>query len=120
MIPFILIPVLIVVVFSTAVIAIAVRSKDATMLTWLGMASIGSVFSCAGVPPVETLPSWARPLIQFHPMSPTIESMRALALGGPAAWPLLITLAWTLGAAALIGPLAVRGYRAAAESGGFG
>ena len=38
MIPFILVPVLVVVVFSMAVIAIAVRSKNATVLTWLGMA----------------------------------------------------------------------------------
>jgi len=117
-IPFILVPVLIVVVFSTAVIAIAVRSKNATMLTWLGMAAIGSVFSCAGVPPIEALPSWARPFIQFHPMSPTIESMRALALGGPALWPLMLTVVWAVGAAAVVGPLAIRGYRAAAESGG--
>ena len=48
-------------------------------------------------------------------MSPTIESMRALAQGGPALWPLLLTFGWALGLAAVVGPLAVRGYRAAAE-----
>ena len=57
-------------------------------------------------------------MIQLHPLSPTIESMRALAEGGPALWPLLLTFVWALGAAAVIGPLAVRGYRAAAEFGG--
>jgi ABC-2 type transport system permease protein len=117
-IPFVLVPVLVVVVFSMAVIAIAVRSRNATMLTWLGMVSIGSVFSCAGVPPIEMLPSWTRPLIHLHPMSPIIESMRALADGGPLLWPLLLTFGWILGTAAVMGPLAVRGYRAAAEFGG--
>jgi ABC-2 type transport system permease protein len=116
-IPFILVPVLVVVAFSMAVIAIAVRSKDPTMLTWLGMVSVGSVFCCAGVPPIEMLPAWTRPIIQLHPLRPAIESMRALAQGGPALWPLLVTFAWVVGAAALIAPLALRGYRAAAELG---
>lgn len=115
-IPYILVPVLVVVVFSTAVIAIAVRSKNPTMLTWLGMASIGSVFACAGVPRVEMLPAWTHPLIRLNPMSPTIESMRALADGGPALWPFLLTCTWILGAAVVVGPLAVRGYRTAAEN----
>ena len=101
-----------------AVTAIAVRSRNPTMLTWLGMVSVGSVFSCAGVPPVEMLPSWSRPFIQLHPLSPTIESMRALAEGGPVLWPLLLTFTWVIGAAAVIGPLAVRGYRFAAQFGG--
>jgi ABC-2 type transport system permease protein len=43
--------------------------------------------------------------------------MRALAQGGPALWPLLLTLIWSVGLAAVIGPLVVSGYRAAATSG---
>ena len=116
-IPFILVPVLVVVIFSTAVIAIAVRSKSSAVLIWLGVPSITAVFSSSGVPPVEMLPSWMRPLIHLQPMSPTIESMRALAQGGPTLWPLLLSFMWALGLAAVFGPLAVRGYRAAAESG---
>ena len=117
-IPFVLVPVLIVIVFSTAVIAIAVRSKNGTALTWLGMATIGSVFCCGGVPPVDRLPSWVQPVVQLHPLSPMIESMRALAQGDPALWPLLLTFAWLLGMGAVIGPWAVRGYRVAAAYGG--
>ena len=116
-IPFLLVPVLVGVVFSTAVIAIAVRSKSSTSLIWLGVPSIALVFASSGAPPVELLPSWIRPLIQLQPMAPTIEFMRALAQGGPALWPLLLSFGWALGLAAVVGPLAVRGYRAAAESG---
>jgi len=115
-IPYVLVPVSVVVVFSTAVIAIAVRSRNPTLLTWLGMVSVGSVFACAGVPPVEMLPAWSQTTIRLNPLSPTIESMRALAEGDPALWPLLLTCAWILCAAALVGPLAVRGYRTAAEN----
>jgi ABC-2 type transport system permease protein len=116
-IPFLLVPVLVVVVFSTAVIAIAVRAKSSAALFWLAMPSIALVFSSSGIPPVGMLPSWMRTLIPLQPMAPTIESMRALAQGGSALWPLLLTVVWTLGLAAVVGPLAVRGYRAAAESG---
>lgn len=119
-IPFLLIPVLVVVVFATVVMAIALRAKAesaGTLFTWLGTGSIGLVFCSAGVAPVEMFPWWLRPVVQFQPMSPTIESMRALAEGGPALWPLVLTLGWVFGFAAIFGPLAVRGYRAAAESG---
>ena len=92
MIPFILVPVIVVVVFSMAVIAIAVRSETGTALVWLGLPSIVSVFSSSGVPPVRMLPSWMRPQIHLQPMLPTIESMRALAQGGPALWPLLLAV----------------------------
>jgi ABC-2 type transport system permease protein len=75
------------------------------------------VFASSGAAPVEAFPSWLQPLIHLQPMSPTIESMRALAEGGPVLWPLMLTFGWVLGFAAVFGPLAVRGYRAAAESG---
>jgi ABC-2 type transport system permease protein len=117
-IPFLMIPVLVVLVFSTATIAIAVRAKSSAMLFWLAMPSIALVFSSSGIPPVDLLPSWMRPLIPLQPMAPVIESMRALAQGGPALWPVLLSLLWALGLAAVVGPLAVRGYRAAAETAG--
>jgi ABC-2 type transport system permease protein len=116
-IPFILVPVLVVVVFSTAVIAIAVRARSSVALFWLAVPSIALVFSSSGIPPVAMLPSWMRTVIPLQPMSTAIESMRALAQGDPALWPLLVSVVWLLGLGALVGPLAVRGYRAAAEVG---
>ena len=116
-IPFILVPVLVVVVFSMAVIAIAVRAKTSSALMWLGVPSTGAVFASSGVVPMQTLPSSVRLEIQLQPMWATIESMRGLAQGGPVLWPLLLTVMWVLGLAAVLGPLAVRGYRAAAEAG---
>jgi ABC-2 type transport system permease protein len=117
-IPFILVPVMVDVIFSMAVVAIAVRARNATVLIWLGVPSIAAVLASSGVPPAGLLPSWMGPLIQLQPMSPPIESMRALAEGGPALWPLLLSLIWAVGLAAVLGPLAVRGYRVAAETGG--
>ena len=116
-IPFILVPVLVVAVFSMAVIAIAVRFESSIALVLLGVPSIAAVFACSGVPPIATLPPSVRLEIQLQPMWPMIESMRALAQGGPALRPLLLAVVWAVGLAAVLGPLAVRGYRAAAESG---
>ena len=116
-IPFILVPVLVGVVFSTALIAVAVRAASNNLLIWLGVPAIGMVFASSGSPPVEMMPSWAQPLIRFQPMWATVQSMRALAEGGPALMPLTVTLVWTVGLAAVVGPLAVRGYRTAAETG---
>jgi ABC-2 type transport system permease protein len=116
-IPFILVPVLVVVVFSMAVIAIAVRARTGSALMWLGVPCTGAVFASSGIVPTQTLPSWVRLEIHLQPMWATIESMRRLAQGGPVLWPLLLTVIWAIGLAAVLGPLAVRGYRTAAESG---
>jgi ABC-2 type transport system permease protein len=43
--------------------------------------------------------------------------MRGLAEGGPVLWPLLQAAVWAVGLVAVFAPMAVRGYRAAAEAG---
>ncbi|WP_431236988.1 ABC transporter permease [Mycolicibacterium aichiense] len=115
-IPYLLIPVLVGIVFSLAVVAIASRSKNTSALIWLGIPATGSVFSSSGVPPAELLPAWIRPLTHLNPMTSVIECMRELALGGPFLWPLAMSLLWVLGLAAVVLPFAITGYRSAAES----
>ena len=115
---FLLVPILVVLVFAMAVIAIAVRAKDGTTLIWLGLPAITAVFASSGSPPVESLPSWMWPLLQLQPMQPVVDSMRKLAQGSLPLESLLQTLIWTVVMTAIVGPLAVRGYRAAAQAGG--
>lgn len=116
-IPFVAVPVVVGAIFSTAVIAIAIRTTSSSALVWLMVPSIGAVFSSAGFPPAESLPRWMGPLIHFNPVAPTIGFMRALAEGGPVLWPMALSLVWVLGLTAVVGPLAVTGFRTAAESG---
>ncbi|ORB49227.1 ABC transporter permease [Mycolicibacterium rhodesiae] len=115
---FLLVPVLVVIVFSLMVIAVAVRAKDGTVLIWLALPAITAVFASSGSPPIESLPSWMWPLLRFQPMEPIVDSMRILSQGGFPASQLLIGLAWTTLGIVVISPLAIRGYRVAAESGG--
>jgi ABC-2 type transport system permease protein len=118
-IPFLLIPVLVVVVFALVVLTVALIAgpEPNVAFTWLATGSIGLVFGSSGVAPVEMYPSWLRPFIEYQPMSPAIESMRAFAEGESALWPMTLTFAWLIGIAAVFGPLAVRNYRLAAEGG---
>ncbi|MDT5082003.1 MAG: type transport system permease protein, partial [Mycobacterium sp.] len=53
----------------------------------------------------------------LQPMSAAIETMRALAVGEPVIGPLLLTVAWVIGIGVIAVPLAVRGYRIAAQNG---
>ncbi|MDA2895416.1 ABC transporter permease [Mycolicibacterium sp. BiH015] len=114
---FLVVPAAVAVIFSMALIAIAVRTSNSMVLMWLSVPAIGAVFASSGSPPVELLPGWIRPVIEFQPMAATIGAMRSLALGDPALPQILVGLLWAVGLAAVIGPLAVVGYRAAAESG---
>lgn len=115
---FVLIPVLWVTVYSAMTITVGLRYSNRTILTWLSMFSLGSVFGSSAVVPLDVVPSWLHPVIRFQPMSPTMEAMRDLAKGEPAAAALAGTAAWivVIGVAAVTAVL--RSYRTAVQSGG--
>lgn len=113
---FVLIPSIVVVGFTALVMALAVRNNGRTAMTWLLGVTFSLAFVNPGATPIGLFPSWVRPLIRIQPISPPIETMRSLAHGGPLAWPLMLTLLWTVGLLVVCLPLAVRGYRFAAEA----
>ncbi|MBJ7338431.1 ABC transporter permease [Mycolicibacterium sp.] len=114
---FVLIPVLWVTVYAAVVLVVALRIESFAVLTWFSTISLGLVFGSSGVAPMDLFPSWLRPLIRLQPMSPTIEAMKELARSGFAVRPLLGTFAWIVVIGAAVGALALRSYRAAAQSG---
>lgn len=113
---FILIPSIVVTGFTALVMALAVRNNGRTAMTWLLGVTFSLAFVNPGATPIKLFPDWAQPLIRVQPISPPIETMRALAHGGPLAWPLAITLAWAVVLLTVFIPVAVRGYRLAAEA----
>lgn len=117
---FLMLPVLVVLVFASIVISVAVRTHSSALLTLLGTVAIGLAFCTGGIAPVELFPTWLQPVIRMQPLTPIIDSMQALALGDDARPALLAALAWVVGLGAVFGPLAVRAYRSAAQSGGTG
>ncbi len=114
---FVLIPVLMVIGFAAVIVAVGVRANGKNIITGLSMVAFLLLFFNTGMVPLDVFPGWLQPVVRAQPMSPAIEAMRALADGGPTLWPLLQSVAWVLGLIVVFGPLAVRGYRVAAESG---
>jgi ABC-2 type transport system permease protein len=115
-IPFLVLPVLVVVTFSLVVMTLALKSGGNAVFMWLGTSSVGLAFCSPGIAPLASFPPWLRPVIEYQPLSPAIEAMRKLAEGIPAMSSLLIALAWIVVIAGIFGPLAIRQYRIAAES----
>ena len=113
---FVLIPSITVVGFTAMVMALAIRTNGRTAMTLLVGATFSLAFANPGTTPIGLFPDWLRPLVRVQPMSPPIEAMRAIAHDGPLVWPLALTLIWTIVLLAVFIPLAVRGYRLAAES----
>lgn len=117
-VPFLLIPVVVVMVFATVVISVAVLRQSTALLTLLGGSAIGMAFCTGGMAPVELFPTWLQPVIRLQPLTPVVESMRALVEGEDALPALLMAGAWLIILLAIFGPLAARGYRRASQSGG--
>lgn len=113
---FLLIPSIVVTGFTALVMAMAIRKNGRTAMTWLLSATFALAFVNPGATPIKLFPDWAQPLIRMQPISPPIETMRSLAYGGPIVWPLTITLAWAVILLAVFMPVALRGYRLAAEA----
>lgn len=114
-IPYVVLPVLVVLTFSMMVTTLSLRSSGNALFMWLGTSAVGLAFCSPGIAPVESFPGWLQPVIQYQPMSPVIETMRALSENEPALGTLMMALAWIVGVSAIFGPLVVRQYRLTAE-----
>lgn len=112
---FLLIPSIAVTGFTALVMAMAIRNNGRTAMTWLVSGTFALAFVNSGASPIKLFPAWAQPLIRMQPISPPIETMRSLAHGGPIMLPLVATLIWAAVLLAVFIPVAVRGYRLAAE-----
>jgi ABC-2 type transport system permease protein len=113
---YILVPSIAVVGFTALVVALAIRTNGRTVMTWLVGVTVSLSFLNPGTTPIRLFPTWLQPFVRMQPISPPIETMWALAHGGPLVWPVTMTLLWTIGLLAVFTPMAVRGYRLAAEA----
>jgi ABC transporter DrrB family efflux protein len=59
----------------------------------------------------DSMPSWLRGWARHQPVSVTADAVRACMLGGPTATKVLTAIAWAVGIAVVMTPLAVRQYR---------
>jgi len=86
------------------------ESVQAFGLIWL----FPLTFLSSAFVPTETMPGWLQAFANNQPVTYVVDTMRALALGGPVAANLWKSLAWLAGIFIVFVPLAVRAYRRAA------
>ncbi|WP_067698948.1 ABC transporter permease [Nocardia jejuensis] len=109
------IPVLFGLAFATMVTAIAVFTAKSTLVEAIAILSSLLMFFSTGFVPLGAYPEWIQPVVRHQPMSVAVDTMRALAEGGPLAGPLAQTLLWSFGAIAVFALPAGYGYRRASR-----
>jgi ABC-2 type transport system permease protein len=72
---------------------------------------LGLLFISSAFVPTETMPAVVRAFAQYQPLTPIIESTRALMLGGSAGSGTLIAILWCLGISVFFYITAMRAYR---------
>ncbi|ARP69953.1 ABC transporter permease [Streptomyces pluripotens] len=61
--------------------------------------------------PPTSMPSWLQRFTDYNPLSTLADAARGMMLGGPVAHPLWVTLAWSAGITAVMGPVAIHKFR---------
>jgi ABC transporter DrrB family efflux protein len=71
------------------------------------------VFASAAFVPVDNMPGWLQPWARNQPVSETVETFRALTIGGATQSLVIKSIMWSVLIIAIFAPIAVRLYRKA-------
>jgi ABC-2 type transport system permease protein/oleandomycin transport system permease protein len=96
--------------WANALIGLLVRNAEASGLAGL-LVVIPLVFTSSTFVPVATMPGWLQAFAEVNPITVTVDALRALTLGGPAAEPVWQALVWIGAILAVTMPVAVLRYR---------
>ncbi|GAA3343905.1 ABC transporter permease [Amorphoplanes nipponensis] len=95
-----------------ALLGLLVRDAEAAGIGGL-LAVVPLVFTSSTFVPIATFPGWLEAFARVNPITVTVDALRVLCLGGPAAVPVGQALAWLGGLLAVAVPAAVGRYRRA-------
>lgn len=76
---------------------------------------LGATF-CTGFVPVDKYPDWVQPVVRNQPMSPAVDAMRGLSVGGPVLSPMITTAVWCAAIVVVCLWPIMAGYRRASTS----
>lgn len=105
------------VALSAAVLTLALYSSNTIVPQATEIIIAMLMFFSIGFVPLDQYPDWLQPIVQHQPVSYTIEAMRGLSLEGPIAEPVMWTMVWSLGIAAVCAVPLMLGYRKASKRG---
>jgi ABC-2 type transport system permease protein len=99
--------------YVTLITTVALYAAKNFLLEAVTLVHVLAVVFSTGFLPVDQYPKWIQPVVAHQPLSYAIDAMRGLSVGGPVRWPMIATLLWAAGIAALcIAPM-LMGYRRA-------
>jgi ABC-2 type transport system permease protein len=110
------IPVLFGIAFAAVATAVALYWPKTVMVEAMQPVIILGATFCTGFVPVDEYPDWVQPFVRYQPMSPAVDAMRGLSVGGPVAGPLTSTLLWCAAILAVCLWPVMAGYRRASTS----
>jgi ABC-2 type transport system permease protein len=107
------VPVIFGMAFAALVTTVALYTAKTLVVEAVELMSLLLIFFSTGLLPVDQYPGWIRPVVAHQPVSYAIAAMRGLSAGGPVLSPMIATLLWSAGIAAVcVVPMAI-GYRRA-------
>lgn len=92
---------------------VALYSAKTFLLEAVTLVHVLFVVFSTGFLPVDQYPRWIQPVVAHQPMSYAIEAMRGLSVGGPVRSPMIATMLWVAGIAAVCLLPTVLGFRRA-------
>ena len=95
----------------SAAIGLAVRDVEAAQMAGV-MWTFPVTFTSSAFVPVDSMPGWLQAWADINPVTVTVDAVRNLLLGRPAATDVVQALLWVAAILAVFVPLAVRRYRA--------
>ncbi len=103
------------VAFSAVVMTIGLYAQNTLVPQATEVIAAVMFFFSSGFVPRDQFPNWLQPLVEHQPCSYVVEAMRGLSMGGPVLKPVLGTLLWSAGIAAVIAVPLAFGYRRASR-----
>ncbi len=94
----------------SAAIGLAVHDVEAAQMAGV-MWTFPVTFTSSAFVPVDSMPAWLQAWADINPVTVTVDAVRNLLLGRPAATDVVQALLWTAAILAVFVPLAVRQYK---------
>jgi ABC transporter DrrB family efflux protein len=95
---------------------IGISVKDVETAQTAGFAWVFPlVFASSTYVPIQSMPGWLQAFAKVNPVTPMVDTVRALFLGGDISSPLWKILAWSIGLIVIFLLLAIRRYRGLAQ-----
>jgi len=110
------VPVIFGLAYATLITMVALYVAKNFLLESVTLVHILAVVFSTGFLPVNQYPRWVQPVVAHQPVTYAIEAMRGLSLGGPVQGPMIATLLWATGIAAVCTAPMLLGYRRASTS----